>query len=672
MIKNNLIKSISISVVLTSILVLSGCGNSKSTFKKSPEAEVASCNISGFVTNLGTVKGARVAIYDNNNLIGYVTTDQNGKYTFKSLQSSCDSGIVSGGIDLGLEPGEQDDRTMDYATSFLIPATQGQVNVNIIGNDLRSVSSCDVSNLSINDKLYYVFAKEIMQNIGFDDPIAKEIAAKGLPCANSSTPPGTRYNKQAIIDAAMAQMDSEGISATQKAVNVDVLNMVLDFYESELAKNTDIARATVHTVADAVDYFAEHSVNGATNSNDPQPAIFTAEDVYLIGKLLTPGHINDIENAIAAKADASRTRFGHIIAAWFIDTRSLEKSGVNPGIAYTIPVAPDPSPKIDQDCMASAAPGVCRAPTDDKFLVAIDYDDVDYINGAGVQQRGGALVYQATAENGLSIVRHVNTNDDAKYDIERIDIYRKFIVLNDAAKALDPLAQYDLIKDKIQDIFTLDAATFKLDADSFTSPKTLLFTFVADFNDFKGQSVNEYHEYATVSFPVVVERNDATKTLKFTIPANAKAVFTAKANGQTPIVLQGNNETVNVFSKKDGVVSYNIGEYYRRMIAKVEAKLTSATEQRILNKIKRMLVSHVTNYTNVKIYVTMNELEAGTLAPKNNFVRNPGTFNPADFALTSPAAANIYRNVFTSSKTTKDGLMKSLNFRVILENPVEN
>jgi hypothetical protein len=195
---------------------------------------------------------------------------------------------------------------------------------------------------------------------------------------------------------------------------------------------------------------------------------------------------------------------------------------------------------------------------------------------------------------------------------------------------------------------------------------------VADFNDFKGQSVNEYHEYATVSFPVVVERDDPTKTLKFTIPANAKAVFTAKANGQTPIVLQGNNETVNVFSKKDGVVSYNIGEYYRRMIAKVEAKITSATEQRILNKIKRMLVSHVTNYTNVKIYATMNELEAGTLAPKNNFVRNPGTFNPADFALTSPAAANIYSNVFTSSKTTKDGLMKSINFRVILENPVEN
>ena len=90
-----------------------------------------------------------------------------------------------------------------------------------------------------------------------------------------------------------------------------------------------------------------------------------------------------------------------------------------------------------------------------------------------------------------------------------------------------------------------------------------------------------------------------------------------------------------------------------------------------VNKIKKMLVEHATNYTNVKIYATMNELD-GYMAPKNNFIRNPGTFNPADFALTSEAATNIYSNVFSSANTTNNGLMNSINFRVILENPVEN
>ena len=125
--------------------------------------------------------------------------------------------------------------------------------------------------------------------------------------------------------------------------------------------------------------------------------------------------------------------------------------------------------------------------------------------------------------------------------------------------------------------------------------------------------------------------------------------------------------------KKDGVVSYNVGELYTRMIAKVEAKVNTAFEQAILDQIKKMLVEQVTNYTNVKLYATINELEdTSTFAPKNNFIRNPGTFKPADFALTNDTPANIYRDVFTSDKTTKNGFMNSLNFRFILENPVEN
>jgi hypothetical protein len=669
--KRVILKSVALSTILASVLALGGCGSSKSPVKNDTSEIAASCDISGQITNLGAVKGASVSIFDKNTKIGAATTDANGRFTFKSLQSNCDRGLISGGIDLGTEAGEQDDRTIDGSTAFAIPATQGQVNINIIGNELRVILSCDIANLDIDDKYYYVFAKEMMQNIGFDDAKAKEIAAKGLSCANLSTASVNKYNKQAIIDAALDEMAAKGITGSQKDINRNILDKVLEVYGIELSKGTQLARATVHTIADAVDYFAKHSVNGDTNSNNPQPAIFTADDLELIDKVVAPANITAIETSIAAKPDASRTRFGHKIASTFIYTKTLIDSGVNPGLGYSIPTPPDQSPKIDQNCMASAVPGVCRAPTDDRFMIAVDYADVNYIDENGDHHRGGALVYQATAENGLSIVRHLN-NDDAKNDIERIDIYRKFIVLNDAAKALDSVAQYELIKDKIKNLFTLDAATFKLDTDRFTSPKRLLLTLVADFNDLKGQSVDQYHEYATVSFPVLVERNDESNTLKVTVEENAKAVFTAKANGQTPIILQATNDVVRNLSKEDGAVSYNFCEYYQKLIDKIDEKVDSATEQAILNKIKKMLVEHATNYTNVKIYVTMNELNAGDLTPKNNFVRNPGTFNPADFALTSESATNIYRNVFTSANTTNNGLMNSINFRVILENPVEN
>ena len=669
--KQKVIKGIALSAIVAATLVLGGCGNSHNGKSKTETPDIAAtCDISGQVTNIGAVRGAKISILNKNSVIGSTTTDKNGIYKFKSTQANCDRGIVSGGIDLGLESGEQDDRSLDDSTQFTIASGQDHININIIGNELRIISGCSIDNLTINDKLYYVFAKEIMQNIGLDDAKAKEIAALGLPCSDITTSSVTRYNKEVIIAKALEEMTAEHMTEAQKEVNRNVLNKVLGFYETELAKNTDIARAAVHTVADAVDYLAEHSVNGDTNSNHPQHAIFTTEDVYLLDKLLVPENITAIETAIATKPDASRTRFGHTIAATFIDTKTLEDSGVNQGIAYNIPVAPDPSPKIDKTCMASTTPAVCRKPTDDKFLVAVDYDDVNYTNSQGVHQRGGALLYQATAENGISIIRHVNSNDDAKNDIERVDIYRKFIVLNDAAKALDIEDQYDLIKDEIKDLFTLDVATFKLDQDRFTSPKTLLLTLVADFNDLKGQSEEEYHEYATVSFPVIVSRDDATETLTFTIPENTDAVFTAKENGQNPIILKADSKTTYIKSKKDGVSSYNIGELYTRMIAKINTE----NKETILRKIKSILVKHATNYTNVKIYATMNELEPGYyMEPKNNFVRNPGTFNPADFALTSNASANIYKDVFTSANTTnQNGSMNSLNFRVILENPVEN
>ena len=669
LIVNKSMKTIGLSFVLISTFLLNGCGNSKVVKKENPKVSTANCDISGIVTNIGPLKDAEVSIFNDKSKIGAVSTDANGRYRFKSTQANCDRGIVSGGIDLGLESGEQDDRTFDDSVTFAI--TDHINNVAVVSTQIRSSAiNCDITNLTINDKLYYVFAKEIMQNIGLDDAKAKEIAALGLPCSNLATSSVGRYNKQLIIEKALEEMVAENMTVSQRQVNLDVLNKVLGFYETELAKNTDIARAAVHTVADAVDYLAEHSVNGDTNSNHPQHAIFTTEDVYLLDKLLVPENITAIETAIATKPDASRTRFGHTIAATFIDTKTLEDSGVNQGISYNIPVAPDPSPKIDKTCMASTTPAVCRKPTDDKFLVAVDYDDVNYTNSQGMHQRGGVLLYQATAENGISIIRHVNSNDDAKNDIERVDIYRKFIVLNDAAKALDIEDQYDLIKDEIKDLFTLDVATFKLDQDRFTSPKTLLLTLVADFNDLKGQSEEEYHEYATVSFPVIVSRDDATETLTFTIPENTDAVFTAKENGQNPIILKADSKTTYIKSKKDGVSSYNIGELYTRMIAKINTE----NKETILRKIKSILVKHATNYTNVKIYATMNELEPGYyMEPKNNFVRNPGTFNPADFALTSNASANIYKDVFTSANTTnQNGSMNSLNFRVILENPVEN
>jgi len=652
--EKKVLTSVIASGVLLGGLILSGCGNSSA-----PESQVqkqqASCDVSGIVTNIGPLKDAVVAIYDGDKKIGTVSTDNYGKYTFKSRQANCTKGLVSGGIDEGLEAGKQDDRSFDDSVAFNITGSQG--NVAVVPAELsRQKTNCDLSHLTVDQKLYYTYAKEMLQLMCFYDDQAKAIAAKGINCDGTFNPQAIRDGMKAFMQEQLSKgLFTKLYSPANQARYDALLGEVLAFYENQIKSDRPYAKAAVNVLADAIKVYATRDAKGEMNplNSHGVPNVFFSEgDKELIEKMIAKAP--EIEAAIdtAAKGGLhpSRTRFGQLIASNFINDAFLNASGTGT-YPYNIPsIASVQSPVVDPDCMNSATPGVCRAPNADIFTFGTDYSDVNYTDtSTGEHHRGGALVYYANASSGAPIVV-VRDHTGNSNDIERIDIFRKPLVLNDAAKALDTNAQYDLIKDKLDDIFKLNCASYQMG--QLTTPKRVLATMVAHMG---GQCV-------TVTFPMDVTKNAEGK-LTFTTNAGEKIYLSGKLNN-VDIKAMVTNDAINQISQADGGMAYNIVTYFDKLIAFVENKSPATA-----TLFKKMIVDNVTKDGTIGIDLTLNEIDSAN-NPIQSFVRNPGTFTPANCLLTDNV--NVYKNVFESPNTTNNGEMKAVKFNIVLDSPVEN
>jgi hypothetical protein len=230
MIYKNL-KTLGSILVLSSLLVFSGCGSDDSQFTSDDNSN----NLTGNVAK-GPIKAATVRVYrlDTNVSLGSTTTDVNGDY-------SLDIGDYSGAVDVVVSGGtyideisgvEQDSETMTLEAISSVTPSDRVVNVtpitDIASRQLKS-SELNVSNLSSKlDKITEVNKKVAYAVIGSEFDVTKTkpkiLDRTGTDKITSSDGDAGKYG---LVLAAFAKVTSSSVGNVESKIT-EIFNDIKD------------------------------------------------------------------------------------------------------------------------------------------------------------------------------------------------------------------------------------------------------------------------------------------------------------------------------------------------------------------------------------------------------------------------------------------------------------
>ncbi len=637
--KKGMISKVAASAILAGAFVLSGCGNSKkATVTEEPDA--VTYGVSGNASYVGKIFRGDVKVYDaNNNELGSTALNTNGTYSIAGLTTQPSyvelqtgaKGVGNDGV-----ANSDDDNRITLALSSDIDNSTANLSLSSYLNKEYSLNV--PSELTLAQKQYLLNIQEalVYLNIPYNDAfkyagtaLTEPINTSGYSVLSTGVSTAKLLNIPALKDLLTAEQETilEAIS--------DAIMSITTGYTGTAEQKKETSR-TLEVVMSAVKELATDGLK--------------SDDVVAIQKVTSPDTVAVVKDWVKKNIDENVNFNTQGVKMARTAITNVANQNNDPIIDV------DDTPTIITTCsnldMSGSAAVVC-GPEADNFKFSADFGDLGPIDNDKNTPDGGLLLYMASSDLD-DVTPEVAQSGKGENRIEHTWVEKKYIRLNSAALALSSDAKFDLLKDYIEPLFTIKGNFFENDNNPFTldqgQKRTFAATMVLHFTNDQAESTPN-KEYLSATIQIDVTRSG--DKCYFSRPAGSDILLTAKkldsTTGTMIVTQNGDLDDATIGNE----FSFNIGKYFDRLIAAGgNASITSTA--------KDILVKNSTQKGPIKIHLTLHEkLPNGSY--DRSFIRNPGTFNPANFGLSVGGSSNPYLDAFD------DGAVQAIKFKLILE-----
>ncbi len=632
--KKGMISNIAASAILAGTFVLSGCGSSKNSptvVDDTPETY----GVSGSASYVGDIFEGDVKVYDaSGNELRTVALDANGDYSISGLNTKpsyvkLQSGAKGKGND-GIA-GNDDDNRITLALSSDVSNSTANLSLSSYLNKEYNLNV--PSPLSIAQKDYLLNIQEtlVYLDIPYNDAFKYAGGALTTPVSTSAYSVLSTGTSTSLL----LSQELRDILGSDKVTLLQEVSEMLTTLTSDYtgtANEQKIAHNAIKVVMSAVKELASDG--------------FNSDDKEALEAITATDNINTTKDWVANNIDKEVNLY----------TQGVKMAKTATADPSTPPIAANDEPTIIVTCadldMSGSAAVVC-GPQEDNFQFSADFGELQPRDNDINTPDGGLLLYMASSDLG-DVTPEVAQSGYGEGRIEHTWIEKKYLRLNTAAKALNTDAKFELIKDYIEPLFSIKGHIFENDNNKFNleegQTRTFVATMVLHFTNNQAESTpNKEYMSATIQM-------DVTKTndkYYFETPADSKVLLTAKKlDDSTGVMIVTENGDLAAGTIGDEF-SFNPGKYFDRLIA-------DGDSAGVADAAKEILVKNTTQEGPIKIHFTLHEkLPNGTF--DKSFIRNPGTFEPANFALNLGGSSNPYVDAFDN------GAVQAIKFKLILE-----
>jgi len=632
--KKRMISNIAASAILAGTFVLSGCGSSKSSppvVNDTPETY----GVSGSASYVGDIFEGDVKVYDaSGKELRTVALDANGDYSISGLNTKpsyvkLQSGAKGKGND-GIA-GNNDDNRITLALSSDVSNSTANLSLSSYLNKEYNLNV--PSPLSLAQKDYLLNIQETLVYLDIPYNNAFKYAGGAL-----TTPVSTSAYSVLSAGTSTSSLLSQELRDLLGSAKVGLLQKVSEMLTTLTADYTGtseekkIAHNAIKVAMSSIKELASDGLNSV--------------DLAALTAITAPANIITIKSWVVANINNNVNFYA----------QGVKMAKTATATPTAPPIAVDDAPTLIVTCanlpMTGTAAIVCGSQADN-FKFSADFGELKPRDNDKNTPDGGLLLYMASSDLG-DVTPEVAQSGYGQGRIEHTWIEKKYLRLNTAAKNLDTNAKFELIKDYLEPLFEIKGHIFENDNNPFNlaegATRTFAATMVLHFTNDQAESTpNKEYLSATIQM-------DVTKTngkYYFETPTDSKVLLTAKKlDDSTGVMIVTENDGLDDATIGDEF-SFNPGKYFDRLIAAGDSVGVS-------NAAKEILVKNTTQKGPIKMHFTLHEkLSNGTF--DKSFIRNPGTFEPASFALNLGGSTNPYVDAFD------DGAVQAIKFKLILE-----
>ncbi len=637
--KNSMISKVTASVLLAGVFVLSGCSDKSSpppaAGPDTPPPATAIYDVSGDAAYVGKIFRGNVKVYDaSGNELGNTTLNANGTYSLNELSTKPSYVVLQSGAKGVGNDNQANNDDDNLITLNLSSDVVGETADLSLSNYLNKEYGLSVpSPLSLAQKNYLLSMQEALTYFGIEYKEAFEFASGALtePLSESaysvlSTGTSTFLLKQ---NQALMNKLSPKQEEMLESISDMLMNLTADYTGTPEQKK--IAHNTMKVIMSSI---KELSTDGLKDDDLASLLAVTSVSTADAVKSWVALNLNNNTNFYAQGVKMAKTAKANPNATLISDN-----------------VTPTKITTCSNLTMSGPAAVVC-GPQADNFKFAADFGELGPIDNDPNTHDGGMLLYQASSDLN-DVTPEFAQSGKGENRIEHTWVEKKYIRLNTAAKSLDTNAKYNLIKDYIEPLFSIKGHVFENGHNAFNledgDTRTFAATMVLHFtNDQAENTPNK--EYMTATIEVDVARSG--EKLYFSSPANSKVLLTAKKLEQSTgvLIVMPNQDMDDATIGNE--FSFNPGKYFNRLIAAGDSVGVSKVA-------KDILIKNLTKEGPIKMHLTLHEkMPNGTY--DRSFVRNPGTFEPAEFSLNLGGTTNPYADAFD------DGAVQAVKVKLIL------
>ncbi len=597
--KRKFLSAVAASAVVTSIVMLSGCGGS------SGPSAVSEKTARGHVAYIGALANVNVVVKDaNGNILCQDDTDENGAYecTYKTgTPASAVASITEGMIDEGINPALDDDNIL--LTSETIQGSKTRAVDNVVELDISIATNLGVEDTLANRVKAYYYTQAYIDFLGKSVAEAKELAKnKILEEANGGILKNDRdLNTTALCNALIEKINtlSANLGSTENEKTASVL--------------------TIKTLYDA----ANLVLNDATLSDQQKQDIF--EDVLNSTATIKTQILSELETDTPTGVMVGQVAQNLVDAIKADNQPANNNDDLTDGATYTPVTAPT--------CNNNG--GVQCGPQGEKLKF---FTEIDTTND------GTTILVKSACFTGSNFTK-VWENGKLK----KVLLSRKYFRLSDELKdSTNTAAKFDAIRNYVDSKFRLYSCTSDLGLQTLADGDRFVASMVLDFPTVDNCTAcnNERPEYMVVLFEVDARKN-ADGSITLFSPANSDIVGILKThNDNAPLIVAAKNAVQNTLTTDTdaNLIDLDAMKYFNKVIDKIESEGNTA----VTNAFKDVLVRNTTKACPFEIKLGMSQIyTSGNNTTYSDIVQNPGTFDPSAYHM-DEGNNNPYRSAYTS------------------------
>ena len=633
--KKSMISKVAASALLAGVFILSGCSDKSSPPSTTPDTETITYDVSGDASYVGKIFRGDVKAYnETGEELGATELNANGTYSLTKLSTKPSYVVLQSGAK-GTGNDEQANSEDDNLITLNLSSDVVGETANLsLSNYLNKEYNLNVPTpLSLAQKNYLLNMQEALTyfNIPYKDAFEYAGGALTEPLSESAYSVLSTGTSTALLKQNQALMDK--LSPDQEKMLESISDMLMNL-TSDYTGTAEQKKIAYNAIVVIMSAIKELATDGLKDDDLASLTAVTNQTAALSVKSWVTININNNTNFYAQGVKMAKT------------------AKINP---QTTPITDNDTPTTITTCsnldLSGSASIVC-GPQADNFKFAADFGELGSIDNDSNTPDGGMLLYQASSDLN-DVIPEFAQNGKGENRIEHVWIEKKYIRLNDSAKNLDTDAQFELIKDYIEPLFSIKSHVFENDNNPFNlndgDTRTFAATMVLHFTNNQAENTPN-KEYMSAVIEIDVARSGGS--LYFSSPADSKVLLTAKKLEQTTgiMIVTTNKEMDDATIGNE--FSFNPGKYFTRLIAAGDATGVSGVA-------KSILVKNLTQEGPIKMHLTLHEkMPNGTF--DRSFVRNPGTFEPTEFALNLGGSSNPYVDAFD------DGAVQAVKIKLIL------